>query len=150
MTDAQPRLHAPHAIRDAVVGDAEVLGAVLHDWLDEMPWMPRLHDLGETVDFVRGLIGSHRVRMQAGGMGFLARRGTEVDAMYLAPGARGCGLGRALLDEAKAEGRLELWTFQANLGAQRFYMREGFREVERTDGAGNDERLPDVRLVWGA
>ena len=32
--------------------------------------------------------------------------------------------------------------------ADGFYVREGFTEVELTDGAGNDEGLPDVRLVW--
>ena len=32
--------------------------------------------------------------------------------------------------------------------AQRCYERQGFVAVERTDGAGNEEREPDVRLVW--
>ena len=65
--------------------------------------------------------------------------------------ARGRGVGKALLDTAKARSdRLELWCFQANAGARRFYAREGLAEVERTDGAGNDEKLPDVRLVWPA
>ena len=53
-------------------------------------------------------------------------------------------------DDAKAAGHLTLWTFQANDGARRFYAREGFREVEFTDGAGNAEKLPDVRLEWTA
>ena len=44
--------------------------------------------------------------------------------------------------------RLELWTFQANTRARAFYAREGFAEVKLTDGQGNDEELPDVRMVW--
>jgi len=32
--------------------------------------------------------------------------------------------------------------------ARRFYGREGFVEVEHTDGAGNEEGEPDVRLEW--
>lgn len=31
-----------------------------------------------------------------------------------------------------------------------FHIREGFGEVEFSDGAGNDEKLPDVRLEWQA
>ena len=30
------------------------------------------------------------------------------------------------------------------------HIREGFGEVEFSDGAGNDEKLPDVRLEWQA
>jgi hypothetical protein len=36
-----------------------------------------------------------------------------------------------------------LWTFQANLGARRFYERHGCRQVRRTDG-DNEENLPDI------
>jgi len=43
---------------------------------------------------------------------------------------------------------LQLWTFQVNDEARRFYGREGFVEVEHTDGAGNEEGEPDVRLEW--
>ena len=52
--------------------------------------------------------------------------------------------GRALLDEVKVLGLVQLWTFQANVRARAFYLREGFRELRFTDGAGNDEKLPDV------
>ena len=43
---------------------------------------------------------------------------------------------------------LELWTFQVNVGARRFYERHGFRAVELTDGSANEEHEPDVRYVW--
>jgi GNAT superfamily N-acetyltransferase len=109
--------------------------------------MPVLHSRDEDLGFLHGLIARSEVFVAEGG--FLARDGDEVLALYLAPDARGRGVGKALLDAAK-EGRerLMLWAFQRNTGALRFYAREGFVEVERTDGARNDERLPDVRLVW--
>ena len=51
--------------------------------------------------------------------------------------------------EAKAAcPHLTLYTFQANLPAQQFYAREGFTEIARSDGAENDEHLPDLRLLW--
>ena len=61
------------------------------------------------------------------------------------------GLGRALLEDAMARNTsLRLWTFQANTGAQRFYLRAGFTEAQRTDGADNEEKLPDIEYVWHA
>ena len=84
-------------------------------------------------------------------LGFIARNGEEIDALFVAAPERGQGVGVALLDDAKARAnRLELWTFQRNTGAQKFYEREGFAEVTRSDGAGNQEQLPDVRYAWEA
>lgn len=136
-------------IRDAALADARVLALVLGDWVRETGWMPVRHTREEDLGFVEMLIRSSVVRMAADGGGFLSRQGGEVDALYLAPPARGRGLGKRLLDEAKAaEPELWLWTFQANSAARRFYAREGFVEVASTDGSGNDEQLPDVRLHW--
>ena len=39
-------------------------------------------------------------------------------------------------------------SFASNLPVQQFYVKHGFTEVERTDGAGNEERAPDIRYVW--
>jgi ribosomal protein S18 acetylase RimI-like enzyme len=59
------------------------------------------------------------------------------------------GIGRALVDDVKAvEPEISLWTFQANTRAIAFYRREGFAEAERTEGQRNDERLPDIRMIW--
>ena len=43
---------------------------------------------------------------------------------------------------------LSLWVFEENTSARSFYARAGFAEVERTDGRGNEEQVPDVRMVW--
>jgi hypothetical protein len=40
------------------------------------------------------------------------------------------------------------WTFVSNEGAQRFYRRHGFHEVERTDGTRNEEGAPDILFAW--
>ena len=108
--------------------------------------MPKLHSREEDLGFLQGLIAGCRVRVIEGA-GFMAVEGGVVRALYLEPSARGLGLGKALLDDAKGRaGRLELYTFEANAGARRFYAREGFREVRF--GAENEEGLPDVFLVW--
>jgi GNAT superfamily N-acetyltransferase len=134
-------------IRRAEAGDAAWCARVLGDWARETGWMPILHSREEDLGFLQGLIARAEVFVAEGG--FLAREGEEVLALYLAPEARRQGVGKALLDAAKeGQERLTLWAFQRNGGALRFYAREGFVEVERTDGSRNDERLPDVRMVW--
>jgi hypothetical protein len=40
---------------------------------------------------------------------------------------------------------LELRCFQANARAWRFYEARGLRAIRFTDGADNQERMPDVR-----
>lgn len=73
-----------------------------------------------------------------------------VEQLYVATDRQGEGIGRRLLDLAKerGDGELQLWTFQVNDRARRFYERNGFLIAELTDGAGNQEREPDVRYVW--
>ncbi len=89
---------------------------------------------------------------EAGGVvvGVLVLDGPELDQLYVAPGETSNGIGRALLDHAKARrpDGLALWVFESNVGARRFYEREGFVEVDRTDGSGNEEHAPDVRCAW--
>lgn len=152
------------AIRPATPGDAAVLGAILSDWIDATPWMPRLHTRDEDRRFVAGMIGAGRVHLAetAGPVGFVALSAAgqdadggqgaairEIDALYVAAGARGRGIGRALVAVAQdGAGRVELWTFRANTCARGFYAGLGFAEIGRTDGEANAERLPDLRLAW--
>jgi ribosomal protein S18 acetylase RimI-like enzyme len=44
--------------------------------------------------------------------------------------------------------QLDLYTFQPNAGARRFYERHGFAAVEFGDGSDNEERVPDVLYRW--
>jgi GNAT superfamily N-acetyltransferase len=73
-----------------------------------------------------------------------------VEHLYVAPHRWGDGIGRRLVSLAKERSPdgLALWTFQVNERARRFYERNGFVAVEQTDGAGNEERQPDVRYAW--
>jgi len=75
--------------------------------------------------------------------------GGWVDQLYVDPMHTGEGLGSRLLDLAKElrPGGLDLWTFQANDGARRFYERRGFVAVATTEG-DNEEGAPDVRYHW--
>jgi ribosomal protein S18 acetylase RimI-like enzyme len=70
--------------------------------------------------------------------------------LYIDASATGRGLGSRLVDLARTElagDQIQLWTFQSNVGARRFYERHGFVAVQTTDG-DNEEQAPDVRYVW--
>jgi len=138
-------------LRPARSTDAGKIGAILSEFIDTTAWMPRIHTRAEDVGFCASMIdrGWVTVAEDTRIAGFLAQDGEEVNCLYVSNATQGQGVGKALLDHAKEQtDRLELWTFQANEGARRFYAREGFSEVEQTDGQRNDEKLPDVFLVW--
>lgn len=115
-----------------------------------MPWLPVLHDKADTARYLGGLAASHQLWLARDEdetlLGFIAFDMDWVDHLYLAPAAQRRGIGGALLALALADGRArQLWCFAANTPARRFYEAQGFRLVEQTDGAGNEERCPDVR-----
>jgi ribosomal protein S18 acetylase RimI-like enzyme len=62
------------------------------------------------------------------------------------------GLGSHLIELAKSRrpAGLQLWTFESNIGARRFYDRHSFTEAERINGFGTEEKAPDIRFVWTA
>lgn len=138
-------------IENAAPSDAAPLGAILSDWIEETDWMPRLHTRDADRAYVADLIQAGGVRVARFGdtpIGFLFERDCHLGALYLAAEARGQGVGKRLLESLKADcDHIDLWTFEANTGARRFYEREGFRTDERTDG-DNAEGLPDLRMIW--
>ena len=119
---------------------------------DRLPWLAGLHTPAEDRAFfqsrvfagceVWGAINRELV-------GFIAFREGWVDQLYVLPQWQGRGWGQALLQTAKAASTsLQLWTFQRNMPARRFYERQGFVAVQETDGSGNDEREPDILYRW--
>ncbi|MSU92233.1 GNAT family N-acetyltransferase [Rhodobacteraceae bacterium 2CG4] len=141
-------------MRRARPKDAAACAAILRGWIDETPWFRTAHPPRADARSVAGRIDAGAVTVaERGGAvaAFLALEGDYVACLYVAPDARGAGLGRRLIARAKRRRqRLCLWTFQANAAARRFYEREGFVERRRTDGRDNDEGLPDVEYVWPA
>jgi chorismate mutase/GNAT superfamily N-acetyltransferase len=83
-------------------------------------------------------------------VGFLLLEADWLHSLYVHPDHARRGVGSALLDLAKSlrpQG-FSLWVFASNAPARRFYLRHGLWELEHTDGSGNEERAPDVRMVW--
>ena len=139
-------------LRPARTTDAGRIGEILHGFAREHEWMPELHSCAETIAFCGRMIDQDWVTVaetDSGVVGFLALNAPEIHSLYLSPKARGQGIGQRLLQHAKSRcAQLSLFAFQANQSARRFYERNGFAEVARTDGAQNDENLPDIEYVW--
>jgi len=72
-----------------------------------------------------------------------------IDQLYVDPMWTGQGLGSVLLGVAKDRSpeAIDLWTFQSNLGARRFYERHGFLVIASTMG-DNEEGAPDLHYRW--
>ena len=139
-------------LRPARSTDAGKLGAILSEAVAAQSWKPCLHTGAEDIAHMGDLIDRAWVTVcerDEALVGFLARDKDLVQSLYVKHAYQGKGIGTLLLEQAQSiQERLELWTFQANEGAQRFYRAHGFAEAERTDGAGNEEGLPDIRFVW--
>ena len=139
-------------IRRATSDDADALGALFARARDEMSYLPRIPD-DDRPKLGGWIVERHEVWVAAdddGIAGFAGLSPGWLDHLYVEPALQGRGLGGALLGHAQAlrPRGLQLWVFQRNEGARRFYERHGFRLVELTDGAGNQEGEPDARYEW--
>ena len=137
-------------IRAAIPADTLEIAAMLGAWSHETFGMPTLDPALDDMRLAQHLITRRTTRILYGRdtVGFLSRTGLQLDALYLIPTARDQGLGRLLLNEAKAAcDSLTLFTYEANLPCLRFFAREGFAIAGRS-GDENDKCLPDLRLCW--
>lgn len=72
-----------------------------------------------------------------------------IDHLYVEPALHGRGIGSRLVEIAQAEqAELRLYTFQSNVRARTLYERHGFVIEEMTDGARNEEKMPDMTYHW--
>ncbi|WP_330294664.1 GNAT family N-acetyltransferase [Streptomyces sp. NBC_00503] len=144
-------------LRRAEDSDAIELADVwLRSFSAALPSVRRAHDDDAVRDWFRFVVVPERetwvALVQGAVAGLLVLDGGDLEQLYLAPSWRGRGLGDRFIALAKQQrpNGLELWTFQVNGAAQRFYERHGFVAVERTDGLRNEEQEPDIRYVWPA
>ncbi len=147
-----PDLELRPATADDLPALAEVHLAARAGAGDAFP--PSVHSADEVRRWVAGWdLTAHDVRLAARAgqvVGYTRSTPTWLDDLYVVPEAQGAGVGSALLAQVLAE-RPEgvgLWVFESNRPARDFYARHGFVALERTDGSANEERAPDIKLVW--
>ena len=144
-------------IRRADASEAEVIGDLYWRARDAaIPAIPpSVHPYDDVLAYFAHVMLPQRdtwVAVEDSGIvGLLVLEPGWVDHLYLEPARTGQGIGSQLLDHAKQEqpDGLDLWAFQANTGARRFYERHGFVAVTFTEG-DNEEGEPDVRYAWRA
>lgn len=121
-----------------------------------LPWLPRLHTPDEDLAFFRGVIEHQRVLVAARRgevVGFAAWSDGWLNHLYVDPSQQRRRVGQTLLDaviedhDTRESARFQLWTFQRNLSARRFYEVNGLIPIEFTGGSNNEEGEPDIRYV---
>ena len=121
-----------------------------------LPGLPHPHTEVEDRAWMRGNFARCSVWLAVADdriVGVATRSAAWVRQLYVAADRTGAGIGQRLLDAVLAEAAaesistVELWTFQRNAGARRFYERNAFIAMEFTDGAINEKREPDVRYA---
>lgn len=150
-------------LRAANDADAEHIAAVLlASRKTLLPFAPLAHSDDEVRAWVREvLLPSEAVTVATvddrivGVLAVTRQHGASwITQLYLHPSHVGQGIGSRLLACAIASAArpIRLYTFQQNVGARRFYERNGFVPIEFTDGSANEERCPDVmyELASGA
>jgi GNAT superfamily N-acetyltransferase len=141
-------------LRPATVEDADAIAVVFSASFRLLTFLPPLHTPAEDLRFIEDAVLSRcQVTLAedtTGIVSFLALRGEEVRLLYTRPDRIGRGAGSLLIEHAKAggAGALELWCYQANTRARRFYEARGFRAIRFTDGARNEEKTPDILYRW--
>jgi GNAT superfamily N-acetyltransferase len=139
-------------IRRATKDDAAEVSRVFGAARDEMTYLPRISDEhrpllgGWFIERGPIWVAEENDRVVA----FSGIKDEELTHLYVDPVAQDRGIGSSLLEHAKTvrPERLELWVFQKNEGARRFYERHGFRLAKLTDGSGNMEKEPDALYEW--
>ncbi|HEY1720160.1 MAG TPA: GNAT family N-acetyltransferase [Magnetospirillaceae bacterium] len=142
-------------IRRAMLEDMPTLAALHRHTLHmSLPFLPTLHTPDEDRAWFRDhLFPNNEVWVaedEAGALlGYAARAQGWLNHIYVHPDHQGRGVGDALLAMAKGGiDTLQLWTFQENAHARRFYEKRGLVLAELTDGLRNEEKSPDARYVW--
>jgi putative acetyltransferase len=144
------------SLRKLDLVDMPAAAAVHRAAFDErLPTLAALHTSEEDVGFWTAVVfkdcqiwGAEEGGRLVGVIAFLE---DWIDQLYVLPEAQGRGIGARLLAVAKSTyPALSLWTFQRNIAARRFYEKHGFLVVDESDGAGNEEKEPDVLYKWEA
>ena len=134
--------------------DADAIASVFSPSFRLLTFLPMLHTVEEDRWFIKNVILKECEVTVAESDGtvvsFLARQDEEIRLLHTHPEWLGMGAGRRLIELAKRAdiNALQLWCFQANARARKFYEERGFLAVYFTDGERNEEKTPDVRYRW--
>ena len=115
------------------------------------------HTYEEQLDYLASLVEKYSLYLALDGdgierascvVGFMVVGDTELDQLYIHVDYQGAGIGKRLLERAKEQssGMLQLYTFDINKPAQRFYEKHGFTIIGR--GIEGESGRADIRYEW--
>lgn len=151
------------AIRVATPEETDVCVDVFHAARHGMAYLPKdLHSDAEDRKWMQDVFAGQLVLVaeitkgdgatctEGKIVGLLTMGAGAVHNLYIHPDFQRRGIGHQLLETAKtcSGGKLRLWVFEPNRDAIRFYERHGFVTLEKTDGLGNEEKVPDRLMAW--
>jgi GNAT superfamily N-acetyltransferase len=141
-------------IRRATINDMPA-AAVVHRLAMRisLPFLPELHTAEADLFHFREHLFPHNeiwvAEKDGAVVGYTARGSGWLNHLYIHPDHQGEGIGDALLAQAMdGVDALQLWAFQQNARARRFYEKRGFVLAELTDGSRNEKKTPDARYEW--
>jgi ribosomal protein S18 acetylase RimI-like enzyme len=136
------------------VEPADTVAVVYLAALAGMTYLPDLWTEAESREFIRDVMLPNNevwVAEEDGRVvGFAGLGDGKLRHLWVEPAAQNRGFGTTLLAKAKERrpDGFQLWVFQKNTGARRFYERHGFTLVKLTDGRDNQEKEPDALYEW--
>ncbi|MGI8887613.1 MAG: GNAT family N-acetyltransferase [Nocardioidaceae bacterium] len=137
---------AVHPLDDMRAWMRDVVLKACDVWVAEAGSRPAASSVGRSAESGVGAVPTRPGLKTPVGL-MVLRQPDWIDHLYIEREYTGQGLGASFLELARRElagPHIQLWTFQSNHGAGRFYERHGFDAVQWTNG-DNEERAPDVR-----
>lgn len=138
-------------IREFQIGDLERVAEIwleantqAHNFIPRQYWQGQLETVRTLLPQAELYVWQDR---DGAVQGFLGLCGAYIEGIFVWPPAQSQGIGKALLDRAKAaRGRLTLNVYRKNDRAAAFYRREDFR----VQGGGEDENTGELeyRMIW--
>ncbi|MCX8996611.1 GNAT family N-acetyltransferase [Rhizobiaceae bacterium BDR2-2] len=142
------------AIRRLTIDDMDAVADIYRRSFDQrLPWLASTGTREEDRIFFRETVFPHSDLWGAldNGriVGFAAIRDIWLDHLYVLPEFQSRGVGSLLLRHCQLQNsELQLWTFQQNCGASRFYETHGFELVRATETPESRDKEPDALYHW--
>ena len=137
-------------IRSGQQSDVAACVDIMCVWVDETPWAFEPDSHHELVSIWNGYFKVFLVWIaedEGNIVGFCTRNDDNISALYVATDARSKGIGKCLLDAAKADRDwITVWAYEKNVQALKFYKREGLVEISREVEDGSN--LVDIEHRW--
>ena len=134
--------------RKGSIDDAVRCAEILNKWVETTTWMPRLYSKNELLKMIEEAIPFRELWVIGNpASAYVSFNKNLLQVVALYSDKPGKGYGKILLDKVKEKREyIQLWCHSANVSAQRFYHREGFKEADYKENG--DDGIPEIHFEW--